>query len=223
MIDPIPEMPTWRKQDWAYEQVREWIMSNKLKPGQLIDQEKLAEELGISRIPLRQGLGRLISEGLIRDNPHRQWAVTELTKGDVRDIYSGREALEGLLAAEAAAKATDDDLAAMTDALDRQEALLAAGGIEEFRRTDRLFHDALNNAAGMPKTHAALDGLFTMSDRYIRIYQSDASRAAASYAEHREIFAAVAAHDSARASALVRAHVSRGRTLLEESGGDDIG
>jgi DNA-binding GntR family transcriptional regulator len=222
VVVPNPATPTWRKQDWAYEQVREWIISNKLKPGERIDQEKLATELGISRIPLRQGLGRLISEGLIRDNPHRQWVVTELTKGDVRDIYSGREVLEALLAAEAAINATDEDLAAMGDALDQQEALLAEGGIEDFRKADRVFHDVLYLAARMPKTLAALNGLFTMSDRYIRIYQSDASRAAASLAEHREIFAAVVAHDSARVADLVRAHVSRGRAHLEKSGGDDI-
>lgn len=222
ILPSTPEPRILRKQDWAYEAVRERIISNTLKPGERIDQDKLATELGISRIPLRQGLGRLIAEGLIRDNPHHQWVVTELTKGDVRDIYSGREVLEALLAAEATVNATDDDIAAMSAALDRQASLLSEGSTEDFRQADRAFHDVFYLAARMPKTYAALNGLFTMSDRYIRLYQSDVGRASVSLQDHREILNAVTERDSEKVAVLIRDHISRGRAHLEQSGGDGI-
>lgn len=216
---PTPEPRILRKQDWAYEAVRERIISNRLKPGERIDQDKLATELGISRIPLRQGLGRLIAEGLVRDNPHHRWVVTELEKGDVRDIYSGREVLEALLAAEATVNATEDDFAAMRAVLDRQALVLSQGSTEGFHQADFAFHDVLYQAARMPKTYAALNGLFTMSERYIRLYQSDVGRAAISLQDHREIFNAVTERDSEKVAQLIRGHISRGRAHLEQSGG----
>ena len=206
-----------RKQDWAYEQIREWIINGELPPGSRIEQEQLATRLSISRIPLREGLARLSAEGLLHGRAHQRLIVTELTLEDARDVYCGREALEGVLAAEAATRAGGRELSELRTILDAQRSLLSAGDADDFRRCDRDFHHAVYRLAGMPKTFNAVTGLFAMSQRYVRLYLSDADRTASSYREHAEILAAIEAGDGDLAARLTREHVRRGLVSLEET------
>jgi DNA-binding GntR family transcriptional regulator len=226
--DHVPENPprstgkvvpdiTWRKQDWAYEQIREWIITGELAAGEPIEQEQLAAELGISRIPLREALARLTSEGLLAGRAHQKIVVSELTIDDARDVYSGREALESVLASRAARVATADDLAAIATVLAQQAAVLDDGTPDDLRRLDRLFHHAVYASAGLPKTLGAASSLFAMSQRYVRLYLSDRSRSRSSYREHTAILDALKSHDSELAALLTRQHVSRGLAALEPS------
>lgn len=215
----VPDI-SWRKQDWAYEQVRNWIITGELAPGARIEQEQLASRLGISRIPLREGLARLIAEGLVSGRPHQQLMVTELTLADARDVYCGREAVESALAAEAATRAGHADIEAIDAILKQQKELLGTGEPEEFRRLDREFHTAIYAMAGMPKTLNAAVSLLAMSERYVRLYLSDAKRSTASFHEHAAIFDAIKKRDSVKAARLTREHVARGLMTLEVSFSD---
>ncbi|MGV9801680.1 GntR family transcriptional regulator [Mycobacterium sp. NPDC003449] len=212
----MPEI-SWRKQDWAYAQVRDWIISGELEPGTRIDQEELAGRIGISRIPLREALARLIGEGFLSDAPHRRLVVTELSIFDARDIYCGRRNLESALAGEAArnAAAASEQLQQVAATLAQAETLLDRGDAAEFRSLDRAFHEGIYAMADMPKTFGAASAMYGMSERYVRFYLSDGSRIATSHAEHVKIFKAVKSGDADSASELTCSHVATGLALLE--------
>lgn len=206
-----------RKTDWAYQQLREWILSGRLAPGERLAQERLAGELGISRGPLRDALSRLATENLVVDRPHQKWIVAEVSVADARDVYNGRAALEGMLAA-AAAQAPSARRAARCADLDellaRQNEAADAADPALLRRLDRLFHDTVYALAEMPASLGALDHLRARSDRYIALYLADTSRAHTSVEEHTRILDALRAGDAPRASLLTRDHVLGGLTAL---------
>jgi len=204
-----------RKQDWAYEQMREWIIVGELAPGRVVEQEALASRLGISRIPLREALARLTAEGLLSGRPHQKMSVSLLTIADARDVYTGREALESRLAAGAAEAATPEGLARIGVVLDRQSEMLGRGAPDDFRRLDHEFHHTVYEMAGLPKTLAAAASLFAMSQRYVRLYLSGRGRSSASFHEHSAILEAIRAGDGGLAAALTREHVMRGLASLE--------
>ncbi|GAA3740020.1 GntR family transcriptional regulator [Streptomyces tremellae] len=213
----VPAPWSLRKTDWAYQRLREWILSGRLAPGQRLSQERLASELGISRGPLRDALSRLATEHLVVDRPHQKWTVAEVSVADARDIYNGRAALEGMLAA-AAAQADPEHRTARCADLDevvtRQHEAAAAADTALLRRLDRLFHDTVYALAAMPASLGALDHLRARSDRYIALYLADTGRAHTSIEEHSRILAALRGGDADRASSLTRDHVLGGLTTL---------
>ncbi|MEY9778324.1 GntR family transcriptional regulator [Arthrobacter sp. MW3 TE3886] len=205
----------WRKQDWAYEQIREWILAGELKPSQRVDQEQLAAVLGISRIPLREGLARLISEGWVSGQPHRRLIVSELSLSDAKDVYGGRQAVEAMLAEAAARNAKPSSLAKVRDVLDRQREVLTQGAANDIQRLDRAFHTGIYELAGMPKTLAVATNLYSMSERYVRLYLGDQERIDVSFHEHEAIYHAVEKGDTYAARKLTEQHIDRGLEVLE--------
>ncbi|MFE3142923.1 GntR family transcriptional regulator [Streptomyces scopuliridis] len=216
---PVVAPAPWslRKTDWAYQQLREWILSGRLAPGQRLSQERLAGELGISRGPLRDALSRLATENLVVDRPHQKWMVAEVSVADARDVYNGRAALEGMLAA-AAAQAAEPERAARCADLDellaRQAEAAGAADMARLRRLDRLFHDTIYALAAMPASVGALDHLRARSDRYIALYLADTGRAHTSVEEHTRILDALKSGDGEQLSLLTRDHVLCGLTTL---------
>ncbi|WP_104530880.1 GntR family transcriptional regulator [Wenjunlia vitaminophila] len=220
---PAPAPWSLRKQDWAYQQLRERILTGRLAPGERLSQERLANELGISRGPLRDALSRLAAEMLVVDRPHQKWTVAEVSVADARDIYNGRAALESMLAAAAAQSPSDVRAARCTELevlLERQRTATSLGDVAEVRLWDRRFHDGIYALAGMPASLGALDHLRAKSDRYISLYLSDTSRAHTSADEHADILDALSAGNPERSGALTRTHVLGGLTLLTGTIGD---
>lgn len=213
---PLEPPTLWRKQDWAYTNVRRWILDGTLSPGERLEQEALASKLGISRVPLRQALNRLYAEGLVFDRPHQKCVVAPVSLNNARDVYAGREALEVLLARHAAAAITAVDVRALEEILANQEEALQTDNLELARAHDRAFHQRIYEVADMERTLQALQQLRALSDRYIAMYMSDAERSRASMAEHRGILDALRDRDCGRVADLVGSHVRGGIETLEE-------
>ncbi|MFJ5226520.1 GntR family transcriptional regulator [Streptomyces sp. NPDC088400] len=209
-----------RKQDWAYQQLRERILTGVLAPGEQLSQEALATELGISRGPLRDALSRLVAESLVVDRPHQKSIVAEVSVADARDIYNGRAALESLLAAAAAQAESGDRGSLAADfelLLERQRIAVSLGDTAQVRRLDRQFHDGIYALAAMPASLAALNQLRAKSDRYVALYLADSHRAQISVDEHTDILDALLTGDPERSAALTRAHVLGGLCPLTGS------
>jgi DNA-binding GntR family transcriptional regulator len=206
----------FRKQDWAYEQVRAQILSGEIPAGRPIGQEDLAESLNISRIPLREALSRLKAEGWLEGLPHRRMVVPELSLDGARDIYAGRAALESTLARFAAAAGPHASLTAARAALGEQRAAFDAGDLARFRSLDRDFHMGLYALADMPQTMSAASQLYALGERYVGLYLGTVDRSGESLAEHATILEAIEAGDTATAERLTREHISRGLVVLED-------
>jgi DNA-binding GntR family transcriptional regulator len=210
---PVPPL---NKQEWAYLQLRNWILDGTLEPGKKLDQDTLAGQLSISRIPLRQALSRLFAEGFIDHRPNQSWVVSRVSLDDARDVYAGREALEVLLSEKATPLLSDKDFQEIDAILVEQQKALDNRELDLARDHDRAFHNRIYEVAGLNRTLQAQQQLRAMSDRYIAMYMSDITRATSGLNEHRAILQALMSRDLTRVKDAVGQHVRGGIDVLEE-------
>lgn len=212
----------------AYHQIRRWIVEGRLRPGERLVEQRLAEELQLSRTPVREALRMLQSEGLVQFEPNRGARVRSLTVGDIADLYELRGRLEAMAAELAATRATVDDLAR----LDQAEAGFAQaahaarqGDIDALRQVfhhNDVFHLTMLDAAH----HEPLTQTLIRTVDHTLVFQAfrhyDAAGLERSIVFHRLIAEAIHRGEGARAGRLVHEHVLQGRDqLLAVVGSDD--
>ena len=167
--------------------LRKAILSGEHKAGDQLRQDRLAETFGTSRIPVREALIQLESEGFVTMVPHKGAVVTGLSRAEIDDVFDLRVLLEPRLLRHSLPRLTPEDFARL-DALEgRFSAALAAGNAEEWGRLNAEFHLALYAKADLPRTLATVIGLLQTSERYTRLQLSDAARLERAMAEHRAL------------------------------------
>ncbi|KJC50537.1 hypothetical protein UP09_05340 [Bradyrhizobium sp. LTSP885] len=131
--------------DYVYKWLRLSIRSGKFKLGDRLREVDLAEQLNVSRTPIREAIRRLISDGLVEGALSRGVMLIELDKQQVREMYALRASLEGTAARLAAQHASPGEIAVMRELLDKQSKAL--GKAEDLSRLDRHFHQTIHEAA----------------------------------------------------------------------------
>jgi DNA-binding GntR family transcriptional regulator len=197
------------KAEVAYELVRDQVLSGDLVPGAVIAQAALARELGVSTTPLREALRRLMTEGLVELDAHRDARVTRLTVEEARDLIEIRRSLDPLAAGLAAERRTREDLALIRETADELLPLRSDPGPAELL-THRRFHVAIYSASHNELLVQTLDGLWDKADRYRRLALTDGRTEEdldRTHTEHLALVDAIAAGDSAAATAVMLAHV----------------
>jgi DNA-binding GntR family transcriptional regulator len=197
------------KAEVAYGLVRERVLRGDLVPGAVIQQGALARELGISTTPLREALRRLMSDGLVELDAHRDARVTRLTAEEARDLVELRRSLDPMAAGLAAERRTRQDLEHIRRTADELLPLRRDPGPAELS-THRRFHVAIYSASHNQLLVQALDGLWDKADRYRRLALEDGRTDEdldRSHAEHLALVDAIAAGDSETAAAVMLAHV----------------
>jgi DNA-binding GntR family transcriptional regulator len=207
------------KEDWAYVKVRDWIIKGQLRPGENLTQDTLALKLGISRLPLRAALARLTVEGLVIDRPHQSWQVSTVSLDNVRDIYSGRSALEGNLVKAAtdnfsSLQTKKDEIERLATIVKEQSIALQEEDMELSMQKDWEFHSNIYEFSNMPQTLAAAHIFHSQSNRYLLMYLSDSKRGRNSIRDHRKIMDAIASGNSVLAQKLTVEHVLSGLIAL---------
>lgn len=192
--------------------VRESIMSGRLRPGEFIRAERIAEELDLSATPVREGLLSLKGEGFVELKPRRGFVVAPLSAADVRDLFTAQSLLAGELAARAAGRM---DVAGL-DELDRSHTrLLKAAGEDDGDAVEQLnheFHRLINLAAGSPR----LAWMLSIATRFAprRFFASIPGWSEASAQDHAAILAALRAGDAAAARTAMARHMDNAGELL---------
>lgn len=201
--------------------LRQAILDGRLTPGQPLRERVLAEELGISRTPIREALFILQGEGLVGMTPNRGATVRTITATDIAEIYALRSVLESHAAATAAERITDADLARLEDAHARLERIGDQGTAHEQADADLQLHGIITHAAGsqLLKTMIGQVHAFTVTYRSRYPYTSEQVRHANT--QHREIIDALRAHDGPRAETLMRQHVGWSRGLAIQNFGSE--
>jgi len=164
--------------------LREAILRGVLRGGQQLQQDVLAAQFGVSRIPVREALRRLDAEGLVTVYPHRGAVVSELSATEVEEIYEIRVPLECLalrLAIPRLTKADLDRAAAILDEIDQVEE------IGRWSELNRSFHMTLYTPANRKRLLSLIATLRANVDRYHRIYISLMQHKMQSQQEHRRI------------------------------------
>jgi len=202
--------------DEVASQLRERIFAGQLVPGTFLDEVRLAEELKISRTPLREALKVLTAEGLVRHEPRRGCFVAEVTEQDLDEIFPVIALLEGRCAHEAAVHASDADLVALEALHDKLARHAKAKRINEYYETNFAIHEAIIALADN-RWLAQVIGDLRKIVKLARLQQLHApGRLEQSLSEHLAVFAALKARDAEGAEAAMRTHLTRQRVALRE-------
>ena len=176
------------------EQLRQRIFRRELEPGSWIDELKLAQQYGISRTPMREALKVLAAEGLVTMKVRRGAYVTEVSEGDLRDVYHLLSLLESDAAGVAAERITEEQVRELQDLHEEMEA--AAGDTEHFLALNERFHMRLLEIAGNRWRNQMVADLRKVMklNRHNSLLKS--GRVQESIREHRAIMRALARRDA---------------------------
>ncbi len=201
--------------------LREQILTGALPPGSRHSIYRLADELGVSRTPVREAVLRLADLGLVTIERNRGITIRGVRAEDVRDVFELRLLLEVPAAAGAAARVDEALADRLRQLLDAMRTAAASGDAPGFYGHDRLLHAALGDALGSPRLSAEVDRLRDLIQ--VRgVSTGGRTRSLPDVAEeHAPIVAAVVAGDVVGAAAAMRDHlVHTASLLLEQVGGD---
>jgi DNA-binding GntR family transcriptional regulator len=179
-------------------ELRRRINDGALRPGDVIRVDAVAEELGVSRIPVREALKILEGEGLVTHRPHVGYAVPSLTTEEIEEIYWLRALLEGEALRLALERATDGDRAEARAAYDAADRALAKGDVNAFSEHARRFHTAILASCRRPRLLRLLEGLWDATETYRPASHLDEDGQAALQAEHQVMLDAFLTGDARR-------------------------
>jgi DNA-binding GntR family transcriptional regulator len=200
--------------DTAYLRLREAILQGELRPNQRLVEAELAEWLQLSRTPLREGLSRLASEGLVATR-RRGWVVREFTPQEVAEVHEVRAALEGMAVFLAAERASDDQIASIVEfhSAQNQEALAAQPGNYLVEYNDA-FHTAIVDMCDNERLRyfIRINRDFFFTYRIAKLYSENEARR--SLAGHDEIIDALRERDGERGERAMREHILEARDAI---------
>ncbi|MFD9905516.1 GntR family transcriptional regulator [Streptomyces sp. NPDC059063] len=198
----------------VYEALLELITTRALRPGQHLVESELAGHLGVSRQPVREALQRLNTEGWVDLRPAQGAFVHEPTEEEADQLLTVRTLLEAEAARLAAANAGTAGIAALEELCAKGEAAVGDGDVDLVVATNAAFHAKVMELAG----NVVLAELAGQVDRRVRWYYTPVARQRGiqSWIEHRELIAAIAARDEARATAVMRAHTEHTRRTYHD-------
>ncbi|MDH4208862.1 MAG: GntR family transcriptional regulator [Anaerolineae bacterium] len=199
--------------DQAYSAIKDAILSLKLKPGDALVENELAEQLGISKTPVRTALQELEREGLVTKVLYKGTYVREITPRDVREIFQLRAVLEGLAARLAAPALEESDLALARESVRLMEAALQAGDRSSASQSGARLHSLLLRKADNERLHLIWNNLDDQTERFRLMSDRISGRLEKSVGEHRGIVEALEQRDPQLAEQRVREHL---HSVLEE-------
>lgn len=194
--------------------IRADIISQKLRPGQAIREDELADRFGISRTPIREMLRRLEQEDLVKVVPNRGAFVSELTAKDVEEVLEIRMALEIAAARSAATKITEEHLIELSD-ISRQLDLAVElqDSIVSFEADSRL-HNLILIAAGNKRAHRIINNLMGQIQRIRFISGHKPGRIDTTVDEQKQIVKAMFSKEPDEAERAMRIHLLNTKGLL---------
>ena len=198
-------------------QIKQLILTNRLRPGQPVIIDRLAAELGVSHTPVREALAMLEFEGLVMTRPYGTPRVSDITASDVRDAWEMRLLLEGWAVRKATSVLTEDDFLLLEESLRFSSREARQGRYEAHLASDRSLHDTVMQTADN-KLFSHLAQL--VGDQSIRIRSlveavSESDVVLTIIGEHLAILEALRARDEEAAHKRLVAHLEAGlqRTL----------
>jgi DNA-binding GntR family transcriptional regulator len=204
---PAPAVKRQPAADRVYAHVKQAVLDRSYEGGTLLTEGGLAEAVGVSRTPVREGLLRLEAEGLIKLYPKKGALVLPVSAQEIADVVETRLLVEEH-AVRKVVPASRQLLRRLEELLDAHEEHRETGDLARAAATDRCFHAEIVRAAG----NAILAQLYDqLRDRQLRmgvqVMRAEPHRIAKSIEEHAEILAALRSGDGEAAAAVVRRHV----------------
>ena len=207
-----------RLSDQAYEVLRDSILRRELPPGYRLDLDDLQSQLGVSRTPLKEAIGRLATEGLITVVPRRGSYVTELTAHDVAERFDVRQILELGAVEEIIDRLTEEHLDRLREVYADLRALTTPEGITSdyfgYLDKDREFHHTILSIAGHRLLLELYEGLNLHLQGAKVFYMAQDKRTDLVGYEHQEILKALEARDAEALRATLREHIQSAKQAV---------
>jgi DNA-binding GntR family transcriptional regulator len=201
---PVENLTLWQR---VYDHLRAAILSGRLEPGAELAEVPLSEELGVSRGPIREAIGRLASEGLVTVRPRRGAVVSPLSKEEFLELYQVREALERMAVKLAVRRLQPEDFAALQGLIDDMATHAERDQVNEFFEANAAFHARLVDASGNAKLGELYRQLLDQIGRYRTRSLRLRGNLQRSIAEHAAILRAAKRGDAERAAHLMSEHI----------------
>lgn len=199
----------------VYSQLKAMILDQNLKPGSKIYQEKLADELGISRTPLVNALKKLEQEHLITAVPRKGFYARRFSKEEMINIFELREVLEGLAARRAAVRISENQIKKLRNFFKDFKTFEDNGILEKYAKEDRRFHNYLIKIGGDDLLSSILETYSVITFSYLVGFRGGLVRPPReTIREHRSIIEAIAKKNPDMAESTIRLHFRNSRDRL---------
>jgi DNA-binding GntR family transcriptional regulator len=199
------------------EAIREAIKNGTLQPRERLMEIQLADDLGVSRTPVREALRKLEQEGFIVMVPRKGAYVSDLSMKDVADVFEIRAALDGLAGGLAAERITDEELELMERMLVEKGEAINHNDIDKLVEADTKFHEAMYMASRNERLSNIISNLREQIQRFRLTSLSVPGRREDSLKEHRELLEAIQARDVQLARQLAQEHIENAENVLIDS------
>ncbi len=193
------------------DEIEQRILTGALQPGERVNENALAAELGVSRGPIREACRGLVESGLLTVIVNRGVFVREVSRKDAIDVYNVRASLMRLAGETLAERISTEQLAVLRDLVERMDEAEAADDFDSFYALNRDFHTRIVDYAENDRLRSISDGLVKELHlyRHRSILQGGGLRV--SNREHKQILAALEARDADRAGAALEDHIKAGK------------
>jgi DNA-binding GntR family transcriptional regulator len=201
-VDTLPSLKTK-----AYTAIKEAILSLRLEPGTSLVESDLAQQLGMSKTPVRDALQELEREGFVTRLSFKGTYVTGVTLRDVAEVFQLRAVLEGLAARLAAPLLSTEELDDIAAQFCLAEAALQEGNLTLCSERGQCLHDAIIGKADNPRLTLIIHNLDDHVIRFRAVSNRIAGRLHKSVVEHRRVLQALHRRDAAAAEQAMRDHL----------------
>lgn len=199
------------------ENIRQAIIDGTFSPGERLMEIQLADEMGVSRTPVREAIRKLELEGFVVMIPRRGTYVADISIKDITEIYEVRTSLDILAAGLAAERITDEELATLNGYLLKISQYVASMDMEKIVELDTAFHDVLYTASRNERLSSIINNLREQLTGIRGRSMSYPGRLIETMDEHRNLVDAIAARDVERAQHAARVHIENAEHTLLRS------
>ena len=203
--------------DEVFNTLRERILKGVYKPGERLMEIHLADQLGVSRTPIREAIRMLELEGLVKMVPRKGAQVAKISKEDLQDVLEVRKALDTLSVKLACERITEDEIKLLNNAEREFEKALASKDVREIAEADVAFHDVIHSATKNGRLKSMISNLAERIYRYRFEYikqQSDVGKTL--MLEHREIMRCIESRDVESAVKATEIHIDNQEISISE-------
>lgn len=203
--------------DVVFENLRTAILDGNLKAGQRLMEVQLAEQLGVSRTPIREAIRKLELEGLVVMLPRKGAYVANMSFKDLIDVLEIRATLEGLAASLATERRSDDDVVELEKLAKEFETCVREADVEGVLKKDVDFHEKIFLMANNKKLYQLITSLWEQVHRFRVTYVSNYDASLSLVDEHNRILEAIKAGDTELAKKYATEHIELAEQFFMEN------
>ncbi|NLK00202.1 MAG: GntR family transcriptional regulator [Clostridia bacterium] len=193
--------------------LREAILNGKLRPGDRLVERELAEQLGVSRTPVREALRKLELENLVTHIPRKGVVVSEISRRDIIEILDIRASLEGLAARIGATKVKDADIDELKGYHEKMEEAVRNQDGEELNESHDQFNKKILEIAASPRLTQMVSSLWDYISRFTKMGYAVPGRTNMAMKEHALLIDALAARDAEAAERIAEEHIVNSKSV----------